>query len=162
MKGQTAVEYLMTYGWAILIILIVAGVLAYYGIFAPSGFLGPTARGFGQIAVLSPWSLAASTGGLTLTVENRVGGTINITQINSTVSGDPNTYVYTLNGGAGISMIQSNRTTLPLGAPTGYPGSWASSSGKSVGGTFSTQLIIKYLYNGQPFTSTGTITGTYS
>ena len=39
MKGQTAIEYLMTYGWAILIILIVAGVLAYYGIFAPSGFL---------------------------------------------------------------------------------------------------------------------------
>jgi len=40
MKGQTAIEYLMTYGWAILIILIVAGVLAYYGIFAPAGFLG--------------------------------------------------------------------------------------------------------------------------
>jgi hypothetical protein len=34
-KGPTAVEYLMTYGWAVLIILIVAGVLAYYGIFAP-------------------------------------------------------------------------------------------------------------------------------
>jgi hypothetical protein len=33
MKGQTVVECLMTYGWAILIILIVAGVLAYYGIF---------------------------------------------------------------------------------------------------------------------------------
>ena len=57
MKGQTAIEYLMTYGWAILIILIVAGVLAYYGIFAPSSFLGPTARGFGQIQVLNPWSL---------------------------------------------------------------------------------------------------------
>jgi hypothetical protein len=35
MKGQTAIEYLMTYGWAILIILIVAGVLAYYGIIRP-------------------------------------------------------------------------------------------------------------------------------
>jgi hypothetical protein len=38
-KSQTAVELLTTYGWAILIILIVAGVLAYYGIFAPRGFL---------------------------------------------------------------------------------------------------------------------------
>ena len=42
MKGQTAIEYLLTYGWAILIILIVAGVLAYYGIFAPKGFLSET------------------------------------------------------------------------------------------------------------------------
>jgi hypothetical protein len=38
-KGETAIELLMTYGWAILIILIVAGVLAYYGIFSPRGFL---------------------------------------------------------------------------------------------------------------------------
>jgi hypothetical protein len=37
MKGQTF-EWLMTYGWAILIILIVAGVLVYSGIFAPQGF----------------------------------------------------------------------------------------------------------------------------
>lgn len=39
MKGQTAVEYLMVYGWAILIILIVAGVLWYFGVFAPNKFL---------------------------------------------------------------------------------------------------------------------------
>lgn len=33
MKGQTALEYLLTYGWAILIILVVLTVLWYYGIF---------------------------------------------------------------------------------------------------------------------------------
>ena len=86
MKGQTAVEYLMTYGWAILIILIVAGVLAYYGIFAPQGFLGPTARGFGQVQVLNPWSLSLI-GHLTLNIENRVGGTINVTKVNASVDG---------------------------------------------------------------------------
>jgi len=31
MKGQTAWEYLITYGWAIIVILIVLGVLGYYG-----------------------------------------------------------------------------------------------------------------------------------
>lgn len=36
---MTYLEFLMTYGLVILIILIVAGVLAYYGIFLPSGFL---------------------------------------------------------------------------------------------------------------------------
>jgi len=34
MKGQTAMEYFMTYGWAILIILIVGGLLVYYGVFS--------------------------------------------------------------------------------------------------------------------------------
>lgn len=40
MKGQTFIDYLMTYGWAILIILIVAGILVYYGIFNQYAFSG--------------------------------------------------------------------------------------------------------------------------
>lgn len=35
------IEYLMEYGWAILIILIAAGMLTYYGIFALERFLVP-------------------------------------------------------------------------------------------------------------------------
>lgn len=36
MKGQAAVEYLMTYGWAILALVIVVAVLFSTGIFSPS------------------------------------------------------------------------------------------------------------------------------
>jgi len=36
LKGQTALEYLITYGWAILVILVVLAVLWYYGVFNPS------------------------------------------------------------------------------------------------------------------------------
>ena len=39
-KLQSAMEYLMTYGWAILIIAVVIGVLYALGIFNGSGFLG--------------------------------------------------------------------------------------------------------------------------
>ncbi|MBL7147729.1 MAG: hypothetical protein ISS82_02800 [Nanoarchaeota archaeon] len=35
-KSQSAMEYLMTYGWAILIILIAVGALFYLGVFSPS------------------------------------------------------------------------------------------------------------------------------
>jgi len=35
-KGQTAMEYLMTYGWAILIIMVVLAVLFYLGVLNPS------------------------------------------------------------------------------------------------------------------------------
>src|SRR3989344_478750 len=34
-KAQAAMEFLMTYGWAILIILVVLGVLFYLGVFSP-------------------------------------------------------------------------------------------------------------------------------
>ena len=38
-KGQGALEFLMTYGWAFLVILIMIGALAYFGILNPSRFL---------------------------------------------------------------------------------------------------------------------------
>ena len=38
-KGQAAMEFLMTYGWALLIVLIAVAALAYFGILNPSRFL---------------------------------------------------------------------------------------------------------------------------
>jgi len=151
MKGQTAVEYLMTYGWAILIILIVAGVLAYYGIFAPAGFLGPTARGFGQVQVLNPWSLA-TTGYMTLNVENRVGGVINVTQLNATI--DENDYGVVLSPEIQIS---SGNKKIVQGIFTGL-------GTHNTGDSYSMTLTIYYEYppGGSTFSSTGTLSGTYS
>jgi hypothetical protein len=38
-KGQAALEFLTTYGWAFLIILVMIGAIAYFGILNPSKFL---------------------------------------------------------------------------------------------------------------------------
>ena len=38
-KGQAAMEFLMTYGWAILVVLVVIGALAYFGVLSPSNLL---------------------------------------------------------------------------------------------------------------------------
>ncbi|MCK5449465.1 hypothetical protein KAI32_01220, partial [Candidatus Pacearchaeota archaeon] len=38
-KGQAALEFLMTYGWAILAAVIAIGVLAYFGVFSPGKYL---------------------------------------------------------------------------------------------------------------------------
>ena len=35
-RGQAALEFLMTYGWAILVVLVVIGALAYFGVLNPS------------------------------------------------------------------------------------------------------------------------------
>ncbi len=38
-KAQAAMEFLMTYGWAILVVLVVIGSLAYFGVLSPSTLL---------------------------------------------------------------------------------------------------------------------------
>ena len=38
-RGQAAMEFLMTYGWAILVVLIAIGALAYFGVLSPERFL---------------------------------------------------------------------------------------------------------------------------
>jgi len=153
MKGQTAVEYLMTYGWAILIILIVAGVLAYYGIFQPQGFLGPTARGFGQIQVLNPWSFA-SDGTITLNVQNQVGGTIT----------PKNIAVNFTNGGSGGSGA-GNCDLTSADIPSGQQGVikcqiTSGLSGLTTSKPYTAPITITYTYNSNDFTSTGTLSGT--
>jgi len=157
MKGQTAIEYLMTYGWAILIILIVAGVLAYYGIFAPSGFLAPTARGFGQLQVRSPWSITPTDGMITMDVENRVGQTINVTNIYATIGSTEGTCaVVDPDEPSGPQTILSGEHTIvscDLSAITGTAGS-----------QYTATVAIEYYTLNSPtfsFNSTGTISGTY-
>lgn len=148
MKGQTAVEYLMTYGWAILIILIVAGVLAYYGIFAPAGFLGPSASGFSQVYVLSPWDFNAD-GNATLQIENRVGTSINVTKIYGQVG--------TTTGSDDVNQV------ISAGAKSGFITADLDLTGTS-GETYQLDLWIEYFTTNEnvKFNSTGTLRGTRS
>ena len=81
-KGQAALEFLMTYGWAILAAIIVIGVLAYFGVFSPGKFI-PTA------AVLSPplyanaWqvknNVAPTEDTVKIEIKNNGGDTITVT-----------------------------------------------------------------------------------
>ena len=48
-KGQAAMEFLMTYGWAILAAVIVIAVLASFGVFSPDKYI-PT-----SCVIEAPW-----------------------------------------------------------------------------------------------------------
>ena len=56
-KSQAAMEFLMTYGWAILVVLVAIGALAYFGVLSPCSQLL-------ILAVDSPVIFAASTKGI--------------------------------------------------------------------------------------------------
>ena len=38
-RSQAALEFIMTYGWAILVVLVAIGALAYFGVLSPDRFL---------------------------------------------------------------------------------------------------------------------------
>ena len=77
-KSQAAMEFLMTYGWAILVVLAAIAALAYFGVLSPEKFLP-------EKCILSPGLLCVSHQitpvTATLIVYNGLGKTITVDSI---------------------------------------------------------------------------------
>jgi len=81
-KGQGAMEYLMTYGWAILVVMIVGVVLWQLGIFGGGPGAVNTATGFSKIKPMEP-SIRYTSSGLDFTIVNGAGTTIEFLNISA-------------------------------------------------------------------------------
>ena len=145
-KSQSALEYMMTYGWAILVIVIVAAVLYSLGIFSPSSSLSTTITGFSNLGTVNAVCLGGTS--FTISMGDSTGYPINVTEINLTSSSGKTTYSPNI-------LIQPNSiqtVTVP------------SSSLCTSGARYSVSAVISYLEPGQIFpgqyTSTGTVAGT--
>jgi hypothetical protein len=151
MKAQTAMEYLMTYGWAILIVIIVGAALYALGIFNPATYTQSTATGFQGFQIPSGgWQFVGSSGQLTLQVKNMAGSNIDITNVTATYAG---ALRYTL-AATGTFAPGTSKTITITDFPTA-----------SSGAAYSIPVKITYsnLDSGlSGFTSTGTMTGTVS
>lgn len=78
-KGQSALEYLVTYGWAILAIVIVAAILWYFGVFNPSRFTSShQCGGFSDFQCLD-YNVSVTSGNASIILGNKLGTTLNIT-----------------------------------------------------------------------------------
>jgi hypothetical protein len=82
-RAQSALEYLLTYGWAILIVIIVGASLYALGVFNPGTFTGKRVTGFTQFQMLDH-KLGDTNSTLTIFVGNRLGKTVTLTDINAT------------------------------------------------------------------------------
>ncbi len=148
-RSQSALEYMMTYGWAILIIVIVAAVLYSFGIFSPSSSISATITGFSGLG-----SVAANcvyNEGLVISLGNSAGYLINVTSINITdtsISATTNAKI-----GSVISPSSNEIFLIPTACP-------------AVGSRYSISAIVSYTEPGQtfpgPYVSTGTATGSVS
>ncbi|MFH1470763.1 MAG: hypothetical protein ABIF01_03375, partial [Candidatus Micrarchaeota archaeon] len=90
-RGQAAMEYLMTYGWAILVIVIVLAALLYLGVFNLAGKT-PDLCQFQVGLQCSSFRLDASDDNLSLTIINGYQEKINITQAACRQQGTPTTW----------------------------------------------------------------------
>jgi hypothetical protein len=79
-KGQAAMEFLMTYGWAILVVLVAIGALAYFGILSPSKFLPNSCMLSGGFSC-TQYKVTATT--VTLGIQNNLG--VDADQVNVTL-----------------------------------------------------------------------------
>ena len=79
-KAQAAVEFLTTYGWAFLVILIMISALAYFGILSPSKFL-PNRCNFGAEFQCVDYQLSSVAPFISMKLKNNVGQAITISNI---------------------------------------------------------------------------------
>lgn len=142
-RGQAAMEFLMTYGWAILAAIIAIGVLAYFGVFSPGKYITGS-------AVVNPpfyvnaWNVQADTGagssGITMELKNNGGEDYEIQSISV--------------AGCGTDSTATNITTGSAATVT-----VTCSSTLEEGKTFKGDVTIVYRKSGSTvdLTSTGTI-----
>src|SRR3989344_5684966 len=77
-KNQAALEFIMTYGWAILVVLVSIGSLSYFGVLSPDKFLPTKCTLQSGIACLDHKATAAS---LTVNIQNSLGRDITIDRV---------------------------------------------------------------------------------
>ncbi|MCL4399309.1 LamG domain-containing protein [Candidatus Parvarchaeota archaeon] len=148
-KSQSALEYMMTYGWAILIIVIVAAVLYSFGIFSPSSSISAAVTGFAGLGSVSVQCFPG--GGLVLSLGNALGTPIEITRINTSSS-------------SGKIVSQNFSTFISPGSSVYFTLTQACSNFSGL--SFSNKVIIKYVIPSTqlpgPYISTGRVSGIVS
>ncbi len=122
-KGQAAMEFLMTYGWAILVVLVVIGALAYFGVLSPATLL-PEKCTFPVSLSCSDFQVTGTK--INLILQNGAGRDMTVTQVSASsqalgtgTGGEAcNTAVATTTLRNGASVNFELATPVPAGACT--------------------------------------------
>jgi hypothetical protein len=155
-RSQSALEYMMTYGWAILIIVIVAVILYSMGIFNPSSSVTFTSSGFSPFTVSS--SLCNNLGYKMAIIAGPMPNNANYITINkvfvtSATGANTTTASYTLTNPVTLKSGQSTTILIPNVACT------------AANVHYSLSAKIQYSYTAstlglQTINTTGTVAGT--
>jgi uncharacterized protein (UPF0333 family) len=106
-RGQAALEFLMTYGWAILVVLVVIGALAYFGVLNPTMFVPERctlSAGQNCIAAVVNGTSAS------LLLENGMGQAIVVTGLNVSYTTGERTYYCDTNSSWAIVSLNNGQS----------------------------------------------------
>ena len=145
-RGQAAMEFLMTYGWAILAAIIAIGVLAYFGVFSPGKYVTGSAVS-NPPYYINAWNVKEGNPGIVnLQLRNNGGEDYNVTSVlvsNTDVDCATTSVPGTITAGQTLTINVPCDTVLTAGQ------------------TFKGDLTIKYTklgtLNPLELTSTGTV-----
>jgi len=132
-RGQAALEYLMTYGWALVIIVVVAGVLFLIAM-TPSGGVVCNSSDPAKFPI-ARYNIASGASPNEIVVQNGTGGSITLTDVNGFV---PNTFS-DLNG----AVSEQDGASVYGGATITLTGVCTSGS-CDLGEGYSGQAILTY------------------
>jgi|SRR3989338_429529 len=116
-KGQAAMEFIMTYGWAILVVLIVIGALVYFGVLSPERFLPERCSFPAELSCIGKPLADFNADTITLSLVNNVGYPITLTQEISTETGSSclSPMVQTIGGNPpNVSMLNGEQMLLVI------------------------------------------------
>jgi hypothetical protein len=156
LKAQSAMEYLMTYGWAILIVIIVAAALYALGLFNPATFTGQRTTGFPNMGAPSDWIYSAN-GDFNITLRNGLGEAITISTVTANCAANQGTVTFatdaasnTVGAGSTIEYYVNQSMTFCQTLTTGS--------------SYSTAFTITYTTQSGTYArqDTGTVTGSAS
>jgi len=156
-RGQAAMEFLMTYGWAILVVLVAIGALAYFGVLNPGRFLPSSCTITPGISCedFVVQEVSASNNIIQLTLRNGMGDDLTNVSINITEP-DGGTFLCDLLCTSGCSG--TGNATMPDGELTAWTASDCTDVG-SAASKFKGDIVITYTgVGGLAHTKTGAIT----
>lgn len=148
-KAQAAMEFLMTYGWAILVVLAAIGALAYFGVLSPDKMLPEKTTFMAPLANIDNAVVRADET-VQVVVQNNLGQTAII-----------------LNGTTGVSgttdcATVTGFTAVPNTVPNGEKATltWTCGGTFTAGSKFKSDLTFTYqnTFSGQSHPHTGSIT----
>ncbi len=162
-KGQAAMEFLMTYGWAILAAIIAIGVLAYFGVFSPGKFV-PSATVLNAPLYANAWNVVDGSGSAdTISVEmkNNGGDTLVISDVdisNVQVKGQ----AYTCTETTALSLSAECTDFDPGELCTATISCDDAGTALAAGDTVKADIAVTYTKSGGtlPLSSTGTFAST--
>lgn len=127
-RAQAAMEFLMTYGWAILVVLVAIGALAYFGVLNPGKFLpssctiGPglacgefkvTSNTTNNVNIYVRNGLGKNIESVAMSLASNAGGSCSgVSTPNNVTDGDQDLYIFTCADATGANTGDRFKATM--------------------------------------------------